>query len=72
MYSLDKVEKNAHNIINYVKLCMREKKLGSTEIKEYETQARRYDFNYLLQISQEYIDMMNKMDDQSGCTTKYI
>lgn len=61
MFKLDAVPQDAHSIVNYVKQCMRECKLGTTEIKEYEKQARRYDFSYLLQVSQEYIDMLNQM-----------
>ena len=72
MYNLDNIEQTALAITNYVKQCMKEKKLGSTEIKEYERQARMYDFNYLLQISQEYIDMLNNMHNTDNCTLRYL
>lgn len=72
MYSLKDIDNNAHSIINYVKNCMKEKKLGATEIKEYERQARRYAFDNLIVVSQEYLDMLNQMDEVSECKVSYV
>lgn len=72
MYSLEKVEKTAQSITSYVKASMKEKKLGAAEIKEYERQARKYDFTNLLTVSQEYIDMLNQMESQADCKVLYM
>lgn len=72
MYSLDKIDGNAHAIIGYVKACMKEMKLGATEVKEYERQAKRYDYTNLLNVSQEYLDMMNQMKQNNECKVTYI
>lgn len=62
MYSLDNVDQTALAITNYVKNCMKEKKIGSFEVKEYEKAARRSSFPELIELSQDYIDMLNNMD----------
>lgn len=72
MYSLDKVDKTANAIINYVKQCMKEKKIGATEVKEYERQCKQYGFDHLLTISQEYIDMLNNMEQNQECKVTYL
>ena len=72
MYNLNNVDGNAHDIIGYVKACMKEKKCGSTEIREYEKQAKMYDYTHLLNVSQEYIDMLNQMEQQQECKVTYI
>ena len=71
MYSLEGVEKTSRAIISYVKSCMQEKKLGATELKEYERQAKAYDFTHLINVSQEYLDMLNEMDSQQNYTVSY-
>ena len=71
MYSLEGVEKTSRAIISYVKNCMQEKKLGATELKEYERQAKAYDFTHLINVSQEYLDMLNEMDSQQNYTVRY-
>lgn len=52
---------NCQSIIKYVKECMKDKKLGNIEIKEYELEAKKSNYYELLNLSQEYIDMLNKM-----------
>ena len=71
MYSLEGVEKTSRAIISYVTSCMQEKKLGATELKEYERQAKAYDFTHLINVSQEYLDMLNEMDSQQNYTVRY-
>ena len=44
---------------------MKEKKCGSTEIREYEKQAKMYDYTHLLNVSQEYIDMLNETSNNN-------
>lgn len=61
MYSLEGLD-TAHAIKQYVIKSMQKCKCGTTEIKEYQRQVDRYDFIYLQQISQEYIDMLNRME----------
>ena len=71
MYSLEGVEKTSRAIISYENSCMQEKKLGATELKEYERQAKAYDFTHLINVSQEYLDMLNEMDSQQNYTVRY-
>lgn len=56
----------AHEIKQYVIAAMKKCKCGSTEMREYQNQVDRYDYTYLLQLSQEYIDMLNEME-KSKC-----
>lgn len=71
MYSLDNIDQTALAITTYVKNCMKEKKIGSIELKEYEKAIRKCQFYELLEISQEYIDMLNNMDNQE-CKVSYL
>lgn len=71
MYTLDNVEPNAKAIKEYVLKCMKELKLGSIEVREYERQANMYDYNYLVTISKEYLEMMNNMQSQQECKVYY-
>ena len=70
-YSLQEVENNARSIITYVKECMKEKKLGTLEIRQYEKQATMHDHDHLITVSQEYLDMLNNMDKQE-CKVTYL
>lgn len=72
LFSLNEVEQDQHSILEYVEAAMKEMKMGPTEIAEYKKQAKRYDFTHLLQISQEYIDMMNQMKQSSKCVVTYM
>lgn len=72
LFSLSEVEQDQHSILEYVEAAMKEMKMGPTEIAEYQKQAKRYDFTHLLQISQEYIDMMNQMKQSSKCVVTYM
>ena len=54
-----------------IKECMKEKKLGTLEIRQYEKQATRYDHDHLITVSQEYLDMLNNMDKQE-CKVTYL
>lgn len=60
----------AHAIKQYVIKAMQKCKCGITEIKEYQRQADMYDYTYLLQISQEYLDMLNNMN--IPCKVSYV
>ena len=71
MYNLNNIEQTALAITNYVKGCMKEKKIGAFEIKEYEKAIKRCTFSELIEISQEYIDMLNNMDKQE-CKVSYL
>lgn len=72
MYSLDNVNKTVQDITSYVKQCMSEKKLGVTEIREYETQCKCLNFDEFLHVSQEYIDMLNNMEKEQECKVTYL
>jgi len=61
-FSLDNVEDDAQSILTYVQACMKKRKLGMDEIDEYVEQAISGDHDNLIRISEEYIDMLNKMD----------
>ena len=61
-FSLENVENDAQSIIDYVQECMKKRKLSTYEIDEYVEQAMAYDHSNLVKISEEYIDMLNKMD----------
>jgi len=61
-FSLDRVEDDAQSILTYVQDCMKKRKLGMDEIDEYVEQAMSGDHDNLIRISEEYIDMLNKMD----------
>ena len=61
-FSLDNVEDDAQSILTYVQACMKKRKLGMDEIDEYVEQAMSGDHDNLIRISEEYIDMLNKMD----------
>jgi hypothetical protein len=71
MYSLNNIDETALAITTYVKTCMKEKKLGSFEIKEYEKAVKRCSFSELIELSQEYIDMLNNMNNQE-CEVSYL
>lgn len=62
----------AHEIKQYVVKAMQKCKLGLTEIREYQNQANMYDFAYLQQISQEYIDMLNRNNKPQEIKISYI
>lgn len=62
----------AHEIKQYVIKAMQKCKLGLTEIKEYQRQANMYDFSYLQQISQEYIDMLNRNNKPQDIKITYM
>ena len=61
-FSLDNVENDAQSIVDYVQECMKKRKLSTIEIDEYVEQAMAYDHANLVKVSEEYIDMLNKMD----------
>lgn len=61
-FSLDRVEDDAQSILTYVQECMKKRKLGMDEIDEYVEQAMSGDHDNLVRISEEYIEMLNKMD----------
>ena len=74
MYTLDGL-KNSNAIKQYVLKAMQEMKLGSEEQMEYLNQIRKYDFSYLQQVSQEYVEMLNKIKEEqkhSTCKITYV
>lgn len=71
MYSLEGLD-TAHAVKQYVIKAMQKNKCGLTEIKEYQKQADMYDYTYLLQISQEYIDMLNEQNEPKECKITYM
>lgn len=72
MYSLNNVEFTIHAIKNYVKACMKEKKLGNEEIREYDKLVGNCAFEEAVELSQEYIDMLNKMEQEAECKITYL
>lgn len=64
MYSLEGLN-TAHEIKQYVIKAMQKSKCGITEIREYQKQVDRYDYVYLQQLSQEYIDMLNSWEAET-------
>lgn len=71
MYSIKDLN-DAHSIKQYVIKAMQKCKCGISEIKEYQNQCNMYDYSYLLQISQEYIDMLNNMEKPIECKITYL
>ena len=62
-------------IKQYVIKAMNEMKCGDLEVKEYNREIRNKDFYSILQISQEYIDMLNNIETErlkaNACITGY-
>lgn len=65
-FSLDGIEQTQQEILTYVQDAMKKSNMSNSEIEEYVKEAKKYDFSYLLQISQEYIDMCNQINDVSS------
>lgn len=60
MYSLKEVA-NAQELRFYMNKIFQEMKIGPLEITEYNNQIKGCSFAQILEISQEYIDMLNNM-----------
>lgn len=73
-FSLENVENDAQSILTYVQEAMKKRKLGADEIDDYVKQANAYDHSNLIKVSEEYIDMLNKMDpaEQPECKVTYL
>lgn len=62
-FSLDGVEQTQQEILTYVQNAMKKCNMTSSEIEEYVKEAKKYDFPYLLETSQSYLDMCNQYQD---------
>lgn len=58
-YSLNNAGVNARSIIRYVKKSMKTEGFSREEIEEYLSEVNSSDYDYLLVISEEYIDRCN-------------
>ena len=59
-YSLVGVDGNAFSIMGFVSYCMKCEKFTLKEIHEYYEKAKSSDYNNLLCVSMEYVDMCNE------------
>ena len=64
-FSLEGIEQTQNSILEYVQNAMKECKMTNIEIEDYVKEAKKYDFNYLVKTSQEYLDMCNQYKDVS-------
>ena len=72
-FTLENVEKDSQAITTYVQDAMKKMNMGSLEISEYMREVKRYDYTHMMNVSQEYIDMLNQMvDNQNSCKVTYI
>lgn len=72
-FSLDGIDKTAHDITTYVQESMKAAGCGQIEIEEYVQQAKKEDIGGLISLSQEYIDMINSWDpSEQECKVTYL
>ena len=75
MYSIDGL-KNVQELKQYISKAMTKEKCGESEIKYFYKQITNKNFCDIIQISQEYIDMLNKIEDEklhaNACIKGYI
>lgn len=64
-YDLVGVDGNAFAVMGYVLNAMRECKMSKEEQSDYQTKVMSSDYNNLLAISVEMIDICNKICDSS-------
>ena len=75
MYSINNL-KNVQEIRQYITKAMTEAKCGESEIKYFCRQIASKDFYDIIQTSQEYIDMLNKIEEEklhaNACIKGYV
>lgn len=59
-YSLSKVDGNALAIVGYVCDCMKKEKKSKDEIQNFKEEAKKSDYEHLLNVSIRMIDELNK------------
>ena len=59
-YTLVGVDGNAFSIMGYVSQCMKREKFTPEDIQDYFKRAKSRDYNNLLCVSMEYVDMCNE------------
>ena len=64
-YDLVGVDGNAFAVMNYVLKAMKECKMSKEEQSDYQTKAMSGDYNNLLAISIETIDLCNEIAEES-------
>ena len=58
-YSLIGIDSNAFSILGYVSKILKKEKLYK-EASKYQKEAMSKDYNHLLMISQDYVDLANE------------
>ena len=64
-YNLVGVDGNAFTIMAYVLKAMKECKMSKEEQSDYQTKAMNGDYNNLLAVSAEMIDLCNEIAEES-------
>ena len=64
-YNLVGVDGNAFSVMAYVLKAMKECKMSKEEQSDYQIKAMSGDYNNLLAVSVEMIDMCNKIAEES-------
>ena len=64
-YDLVGVDGNAYAVMGYVLKAMRECKMSKEEQSDYQTKAMSGDYNNLLAVSIEMIDLCNEIVEES-------
>lgn len=59
-YSLVGVDGNAYAVMGYVRNAMKKEHCSSEEIEKYTNDAKSGDYNHLLVVSLEMIEMLNE------------
>jgi len=70
-YSLEGLN-TVHEIKQYIFKSLADNKVGTLEIQEFQNIIRHQNFEEFLQTANEYIDMLNKMQEEQECTVTYI
>ena len=58
-YDLTYVDGNAFSIMGYILAGMRRERFTTEQMKEYKTKAMASDYDHLVAVSLDYIDMLN-------------
>jgi hypothetical protein len=64
-YDLVGVDGNAFAVMGYILKAMRECKMSKKEQSDYQTKVMSGDYDHLLAVSVEMIDMCNKIAEES-------
>lgn len=65
-YHLVGIDGNAFSVMGYVTSCMKEMKMDKQACDEYRKDAMSGDYNHLLVVSIEMVDMLNDLREEQG------